>query len=162
MQKSIEAQRRDRMYQYLNIKAEYDYNLEKLARLENEQYIPAQRPSDGSKKVPGASDRMANAVARKIEYLDKIADDMERKSKEMNEIEDAIMALTDGLERRILTYRYIDGAEDEYRHHTWREVAKEVYGSDDESKVKLVSFAHGRALQHIKLDGKEVKNNDAD
>ena len=52
------------------------------------------------------------------------------------------------MEREVLRLRYIDGIG--YRHMPWKDVARRLYGDDDESQMQAVYRVHGRALQHIR------------
>ena len=141
--------KRDRLLQYIYIAGEYDDYCDQLARLENAQYIPAAVESDGSKHTNGGSDRMANAVLRRIEYEESIQDDMEKLTAEMKIIEEAVSNLKDGRERRLMRLRYITGSEDGRKHMKWPDVAIKLFGQDDEAQVASVWRIHRSALKHI-------------
>ena len=138
---------KERLRSYIFIRREVDNQLERLARLRNDELIPAIKQGDGSQRTAGHSDRMANAIIRRMAYEDKIADDMEQKMDEMDAIEEAVNSLADSQEREVLRLRYIDCTG--YRHTGWRIVAKKMYGDDDEAQLQMVYRIHGRALQNI-------------
>lgn len=152
MEKPITQIKKDRLLQYIYIKGEYEDYQDELARLENNQYIPAAKESDGSKKNPGASDRMANAVLRRMAYEESIAADMQRLEDEMASIERSVACLRDGLERRVLRMRYIIGSPEGRQHMAWRDIAIRIYGDDDDAQMQAVYRIHGRALQNIDLE----------
>lgn len=137
---------KERLKNYVYIRREVENQLERLERLKNEALIPAVRESDGSKHQ-GASDRMANAIIRRITYEEQIAADMEAKIAEMDEIRAAIDGLQDPQEREVLRMRYIDCRG--YHNTSWRRVAMQIYGDDDEAQLQSVYRIHGRALVHI-------------
>lgn len=146
--------RKERLQQYIYLKGEYEDYQEELTRLENNAYIPGQKESDGSKKNPGASDRMANATIRYMEYRDEVAPEMARIKEEMAEIESAITNLRDGMERRVMRLRYIHGEDGDVRDQMpWKKVALKIYKRFDEATEQAVHRTHGRALQNIKLEG---------
>ena len=62
---------RERLKNYAKTKRQVENQLERLARMKNEELIPALKMGDESKRNPGASDRMANAVIRRITLLRK-------------------------------------------------------------------------------------------
>lgn len=143
---------KERLSTYIYLLREVENQQERLIRMKNDELIPAQKESDGSAKTPGASDRMANAIVRRIKYEDEIRDDMERKLAEMEAIRTAIRSLSDPMEREVLRLRYMDGTG--YRRMGWRAVAENMYGSDDEAQLQAVYRLHGRALGSIsKIQG---------
>lgn len=158
--KSITQARKERLTQYIYIKGEYEDYEEELTRLENNACIPATKESDGSKKNPGASDRMANAAVKYMEYKAEVEPDMARIKAEMDTIKAAISGLRDGLERQVLRLRYIIGDTDENGEDVrdqmpWRKVSLRMFKSDDDAKLQIVYRIHGRALQNIDLEGLE-------
>ena len=124
---------KQRLYSYLGIKLDVESKLEQLARMKNDERIPAMKESDGSQRS-GVSDRMANAVARRLDYEARIMPVLE--------------SIPDPMERSVLYLRYIDG--DMYRHRKWPDIAERIYGDCDEAQIKAVHRLHGRALQSIK------------
>lgn len=145
---------RDRLQQYIYIKGEYDDYLDELTRLENNQYLPASRESDGSKKSPGASDRMVNAFIRYDEYRDSVSNDMRRIKKEMEAVEMAVSLLRDGLERRVLRLRYIIGDSSGRRQMPWRDVSMKIYGDDEDGHMQSIFSTHRKALDNIRIEDK--------
>ena len=63
---------KERLMRYRSLRMENENQLERLARLKNSEKIPAPKVSDGSQHTGGASDRMANAVIRRMEYEERI------------------------------------------------------------------------------------------
>ena len=57
---------------YLNLQRQVDNREDTLTRYENAQYLPAMPDSDGSKRTPGKSDRMANATVKYMEQKKKL------------------------------------------------------------------------------------------
>lgn len=142
---------RERLYNYSKIKRQVENQLERLVRMKNEELIPALKMGDESKRNPGASDRMANAVIRRITYENEIAASMEENLAEMDAVRAAIASLPDPMEQEVLSMRYIDC--EGYRHTPWRDVAIKIYGDDDESQIRAVHRLHRSAMDN--LCGKE-------
>lgn len=139
---------KDRLSAYVSLKMEIENQLERLARLKNDEKIPAMRESDGSKHTGGNGDRLEKAIIRRMEYEARVLPQIEAAQKEMQEIEDAISAVSDPMEREVLRLRYIDG---EYCHRlTWREVAMRLFGDDDDNHLLAVYRLHAKALRRIK------------
>lgn len=139
---------KERLAQYVSLKCEIENQLERLARLRNEEKIPAMRESNGSKHTGGNGDRLEKAILRRIEYEDQIFPQIEKAQKEMAVIENAVNSVSDPMEREVLRLRYLDG---EYcRLMPWREVALNLFGDNDESHMLAVYRLHGKALQRLK------------
>lgn len=138
---------KDRLRNYIFLRMEVENQLERLARMKNEELIPAQKESDGSKHSASASDRMANAVIRRLSFQDAIHDEMEQKLQEMEYIQDAISALEDPQEREVLRLRYIYG--EGCRYMPWREISEKLYGDADDRSIHATFRVHGRALYNI-------------
>lgn len=143
-----EPMTKSRLKNYIRLKKSVEIYEERLARLKNEEQIPAMRQSDGSKRGAGASDRMANAIVRRLAYEEKMQASMQRIAAEMDAIESAIDQLSDALEREVLRLRYIDG-DGECGYMPWKDVALTLYGDYDERLEKAVLRLHGRALQSV-------------
>lgn len=141
-----------RLYNYIRLKKRVENHEERIARMKSDEQFPGMRPSDGSKRNPGASDRMGNAVIRRMEYEARVADSIKAAEKEMDAIEAAVFGLDDPLESEVLQLRYIDG-DGAGRQMQWREVALNIYGDDDEKDLMAVYRLHGRALQSIRNGG---------
>lgn len=142
---------RERLYNYAKIKRQVENQLERLVRMKNEELIPALKMGDESKRNPGASDRMANAVIRRITYEEQIAASMEANLAEMDAVRAAIDAMSDPMEQEVLIMRYIDC--EGYRHTLWRDVALKIYGDDDEKQIRAIQRIHKSAVDN--LCGKE-------
>ena len=68
----VEPITKKRLMNSIHLRRENRNRLERLERLKNEELIPALRMGDGSQHTSGDSDRMANAVIRRMEYEDEI------------------------------------------------------------------------------------------
>lgn len=143
---------KERLARYLSLRRENENQLERLARMRNDEKIPAIRESDGSQHTPGGSDRMANAIIRRMEYEERVMPQIEANLQEMEIIEDAINSLPDPMEREVLRLRYIDGST--WRHLPWGEVALRLYGDNDEKYMKATFRLYQRALANIKSMGR--------
>ena len=139
---------KERLHKYIFIRREVENHLERLTRMKNQALIPARRDGDGSKHTTGSSDRMADAIIKRLIYEDETADKIEANLDEMDCIRGAIDSLDDPMEREVLRLRYIDGSG--YRYMPWKDVAVRLYGDDDEAQLRAVLRIHGRALQHIR------------
>ena len=142
---------RERLYNFAKIKKQVENQLERLVRMKNEEMFPALKMGDESKRNPGASDRMANAVIRRLTYEEQIEASMEENLAEMDAVRAAVASLPDPMEQDVLTLRYIDC--EGYRHTPWRDVAINIYGDDDESQLRAVHRLHKSAIDN--LCGKE-------
>lgn len=142
----IEA-KKQRLKKYLSLRKEIDNELERPIRMRNEEKIPAMKQGDGSKKTGGASDRMADAVVRRLAYEELKLPKIEANQAELDKIDRAIDDLPDPMERELLRMRYTDS--DTYRHRKWRDIAIMIYGDDEDRFLLAVSRMHNRALQHI-------------
>jgi hypothetical protein len=138
---------KDRLEKYISLRTEVDNQLDRLARMRSDEQFPTAKLGDEGRKVGGASDRMARAIIRRMEYEERILPQIEEAQAEMEAIEDAIDSLHDPLERDVLRTRYIDG--NYHRHTKWREVARIVLGDDDENRIRMAFRIHEQALKNI-------------
>ena len=92
---------------YQGLKFEYDTWAERLARMENDQYIPAMRMGDESKHSPSAYDRMGSATIRRLDFEDDSADKIAEIKAKIKAIEAAIKALPDPMHRGVLIQRWV-------------------------------------------------------
>ena len=141
---------------YQGLKFEYDTWFEQWARLDNQQYIPEMRPGDGSKRSPGASDRMANATIRRMEFENQTADEINRIKGQMQAIEAAINSLDDPMLRAILKQRYISG-DGSYKPKKWRHIAMVVRHEESEAAMMYVQRLHREAIN--KLEAMNIGKN---
>ena len=135
---------------YLNLQRQVDNREETLARYENATQLPAMPESDGSKHIPGRSDRMANATVRYMEQKNKLMPIIAACKAKMKAIEDAVYAIEDPLEQEVLILRYLEG-EDGYKHMRWKIVAMAMYSRDDEADIRRVHRLHGAALLSLTM-----------
>lgn len=142
---------KQRLASYIALRAEVENQLERLARLRNEEKIPALRMGDGAKSSGGTGDRMERAIIRRMEYEERVLPQIEAAQEEMAAIEAAIDSMPDPMEREVLRLRYIDG--EGYRLTPWKDVAVRVFGDADERHLLATYRLHGRALVNISLMG---------
>lgn len=138
---------KQRLASYRALRLEVDNQLDRLARLRNEEQLPAMRESSGAKSTGGSGDRMERAILRRMEYEERITPQIEAAKREMAAIEAAIDHVEDPLERECLRLRYISG--DSCHMTRWKDVAMAIYGDDDDKYILSVFRIHGRALQSI-------------
>lgn len=138
---------KQRLSQYIYLKMEVEHQEERIARMKREETIPALRIGDGSKHSPGTGDRMERAILRRMEYEEKVSEQLCSATEEMRKIEAAVDSLPDIQEREVLRLRYLDG--DGCRHTSWSDVAMALYKDNDEKHRTAVIRLHGRALQSI-------------
>lgn len=142
---------------YQGLKFEYDTWAERLARMENEQYIPAMRMGDESKHGPSAYDRMGSATIRRLDYEGETSEEIAEIKAKMKAIETAIKALPDPMHRGVLIQRYISG-HDGYKLKPWRAIAIQLYRRDDDADLKRVQRIHREALETLE-DITDEENN---
>lgn len=135
------------LLQYSYYKMQVENHLERLARMRANETIPAMKESDGSKRSPGGSDRMADAIIKRLDYVEKSAPRINAALDAMQYIEQAVDALPDQLEAEVLRLRYLDG--ERSKPMPWTEVATHIYGDCDDKHLLAIYRLHGRALQHI-------------
>lgn len=133
---------------YQGLKFEYDTWTERLARLENEQYIPAMRMGDESKHGPSAYDRMGSSTIRRLDFEGETSEEINTIKAEMKAIETAIKALPDPMHRGVLMQRYVFGGEG-YKLKAWKYIAIQLYRIDDEAAIKRVGRLHREALEKL-------------
>ena len=138
---------KQRLASYRALRLEVDNQLDRLARLRNEEQLPAMRESSGAKSTGGNGDRMERAILRRMEYEERVAPQIEAAKREMAAIEAAIDHVEDPLERECLRLRYISG--DSCRMMPWKDVAMAIYGDDDDKYILSIFRIHGKALQSI-------------
>lgn len=142
---------------YQGLKFEYDSWTERLARLENEQYIPAMRMGDESKHTQSAYDRMGAATIRRMEFEGETSDEIAAIKAKMKAIETAIKALPDPMHRGVLIQRYVNGF-DGYKLKPWRPIAVQLYRQDDDAALKRVQRLHREALESLEEITDEENN----
>lgn len=132
-----------RLERYTGLRLEVRIRLERLATL---QQMDRERPSP--------------CGSRSEEYARAIAPIVQANRREMAEIEAAVAALPDPLERNVLQMRYLqpssdpETGRDSCRHMLWSDIADRIYGNPYERGVKMVMGVHRRALEHLKSGSK--------
>lgn len=148
---------REWLKSYQGLKFEYDTWAERLARLENEQFIPSVRMGDESKHTQSANDRMGNATIRRLEFETETAADIAEVKAKIQAIETAIKALPDPMHRGVLIQRYVAGF-DGYKLTPWRHIAIQLYRDDDDAALKRVQKLHREALESLEEITDEENN----
>lgn len=139
---------KEKLMKYVSLRMEIENHLERLARMKQNERFPAMKDPDGSKHTSFGSDRMANAVLKRLDYEERVAPRLEANMREMDEIEAAINKLENPMEREVLWLRYIDG--DHCRLMPWTDVCDALYGASDKKYMLATYRLHGQALQNIK------------
>ena len=148
---------REWLRSYQGLKFEYDSWAERLARLENEQYIPEMRMGDESMHTQSAYDRMGAATIRRIEFESETSNEIADIKAKIKAIETAIKALPDPMHRGVLIQRYINGY-DGYKLKPWRSLAIQLYRQDDDAALKRVHKLHREALESLEEITDEENN----
>lgn len=143
----MEPVTKERLSRYISLKQENENRLERLARMKSAAEMPAQRDSDGAKHTGSSGERMARAIEAYLEYKEQIGPLVEANRREMAEIEAAVAALPDPLEREVLRLRYMDG--EHCRMLSWREVAWKIYGESNDAAVSRLKRLHKAAVKEI-------------
>lgn len=139
---------KEKLMKYGSLRMEIQNHLERLARMKQNEKFPAMKEPDGSKHTSFGSDRMANAILKRLDYEERVAPRIEANMREIDEIEAAINRLENPMEREVLWLRYIDAGT--CRLTPWSQVSIALYGSDDENFIRSVHRVHGQALQNIR------------
>lgn len=142
---------------YQGLKFEYDTWAERLARLENEQYIPAMRMGNESMHTQSAYDRMGSATIRRLEFESETSEEIAEVKAKMKAIDTAIKALSDPMHRGVLIQRYVAGF-DGYKLKPWRFIALQIYHKDDDAALKRVQKLHREALESLEEITDEENN----
>ena len=156
----MEPVTKERLSRYISLKQENENRLERLARMKSAAEMPAQRDPDGAKHTGSSGERMARAIEAYMEYEEQIGPLVEANRREMAEIEAAVSALPDPLEREVLRLRYlqpsfdIETGRDSCRLTLWSDIADAIYGNPYEKGIKMVLRVHRRALERLKSGSK--------
>ncbi len=127
-----------RLERYTGLRLEVRIRLERLAEL---QQMDRERPS--------------LCGSRSEEYARAIAPIVQANRREMAEIEAAVAALPDPLEREVLRLRYLEFSKDprtgkkSVRHITWKEIGRIVYGDGGKSGQKSAQRHLERAISYL-------------
>ena len=119
-----------RLEQYAGLRLELHNRLQQLARLQQ-----ADR------------DRPLLTGSRAEEYARRIAGTVQRNRRELAEVEAAVTALTDPIEREVLRLRYM--ASETCRPMPWAQVADNIMHRYDQAVLHFIHRAHKKALQHL-------------
>lgn len=106
---------------------------------------PSSTKMDGMPRSNFAVDRMAIAVARKIELEELIKRNLEKEHQEILELETAVQKLESPHEKMVIRMKYFDRIE-------WPEICKAIFGKHKDYEEKQESYMrrtfrlHGTAL----------------
>ena len=93
--------------------------------------------------------------SRSDEYAREIAPIVQANRREMAEIEAAVAALPDPLERAVLRLRYLEPSKDprtgknSIRRTAWKDISAVLLGNTREDGVRACLRFHGNALSHL-------------
>ena len=139
---------KERLKRYPALRMEMEKIEARLEVLRSEETIPPLRPGDGSKRTAGTGDRQERAIIRRMEYEERTAATISANKQEIRAIDKAVAALSDPLEREVITIHYIEV--DTYKPLPWRDVAIAMYGEDTEADLLRVHRLHSKALQSLR------------
>lgn len=129
---------KERLRQYTYLIKEIEAQKERLAQIEASLLHPKQSiRGDGMPHSNYAVDRMAIAIANKIELEEIIIKNIKKAQQEAAAIERAIQTLDNPLDRELMRLKYLDGL-------TWEEVAETLCKSR-----QWVTVLHGKILQKL-------------
>lgn len=143
------TQAKELLSRYLPLRLENENRREKLARLRSKAELPPHAESEGSHSGGPNAHRMENAVEAMIGYAEETKLILGANLAEMRRIERTVQEVGDPIEREVLRLRYLDS--ESVRPMRWREIARRIYGSDEEKDVRAVFRVHGEALESICL-----------
>lgn len=135
-----------RLKAYRDLQESIDFKTERLARMEDKlQSVGSQQISDMPRNPSGPGDRMAAAIARKVDLEAEIRQDIARERAEYEAIRMIAAAMPKADERTVIQLRYLDGAK-------WSEISEVLYQQRDDYKEKPEYYLrqtfkkHGTAL----------------
>jgi len=137
-----------RLKRYPALKMEMEKIEARLEVLKSEETIPPLRPGDGSMRTAGTGDRQERAIIRRMEYEERTAPTITANKQEIRAIDKAVAAISDPLEREVITIHYIEV--DGYKPLPWRDVAIVMYGEDTEADLLRIHRLHSKALQSLR------------
>ena len=100
-------------------------------------------------------ERPSPCGSRSEEYAREIAPIVQANRREMAEIEAAVAALPDPLEREVLRLRYLEPSKDprtgknSIRHTTWKDISAVLMGNTREDGIHACLRFHSNALSHL-------------
>lgn len=136
-----------RLQAYRDLQESIDFKTERLARMEERlESFSSQQISDMPRVSSGIGDRMAVAVARKIDLEEEVRQDIARERAEYEAIRMIAGTMERADERTVIQLRYLDGAK-------WDEISKVLYQQRDDFSEKSEDYLrqtfrkHGRAIR---------------
>lgn len=124
------SEAKKRLEQCLGLRLELHNRLQQLARLQQ---------ADRDRPLPTGS--------RAEEYVRRISGTVQRNRRELAEVEAAVTALTDPIEREVLRLRYM--VSETCRPMPWAQVAGIIIHRDNKAAICCVLRTQDRALQHL-------------
>ena len=135
-----------RLKAYRDLQESIDFKTERLARMADKlQSIGSQQITDMPRSPSGPGDRMAAAIARKVDLEAEIRQDIARERAEYEAIRMIAAAMEKADERTVIQLRYLDGAK-------WDEISEVLYQQRDDFAEKPDNYLrqtfrkHGTAL----------------
>lgn len=146
-----------RLAAFRDLQQTIDFKTERLERMAAKlTSIGSQQITDMPKAPSGPGDRMAEAIARKVDLEREIQQDIARERAEF----DAILLITKAMakpdEQIVIQLRYLDGAK-------WKEIAEALYQQRDDYEEKQDDYLrqtfrkHGTALLSFAAAEDEVR-----
>ena len=139
-----------RLRNYIPLQLEVYDQLERIERMRAAEQIPPMKESTGAAHTQGAGDSLERAILNRLAYQDKIEPVVNSHLDELEAIRAAIDARPDPMERTILRLRYIDM--EDCKQLGWKEVARRIYGDNDERHVRAAQRLHDKATEDIPED----------
>lgn len=136
---------RESLRKYKGWKMRVESDKEQIARARSAELFPAMRESDGSQHQTGTGDRMVNAANRRMELEEKLGPRIRATEKKIQAVDAVVESIDDPLEQEVLNLRYLfdDGS---VRLMKWKEVARRIYGDDEEKYLKAAQRLHDEAI----------------
>lgn len=135
-----------RLKAFMDLKESNDLKTERLARMEEKlESIGSQQISDMPRAPSGPGDRMADAIARKVDLEAELRQDVARERAEYEAIRMIAAAMPKADERTVIELRYLDGVK-------WGEISEILYQQREDFEDKVEYYLrqtfkkHGTAL----------------
>ena len=141
-----------RLEKFIDLMVQTENLDEQIRRMKSSEKFPSMREADGSSRQPGASDRMGNAIIKRLTLEEELNEKIDANKAEMDAIRKAIWSLEKPKEQTVLWSKYIDWVDEDgtIRNLHWNEVAFKLYRNDDEKDISRAKRLHNKALQNIR------------
>ena len=124
---------------------------ERVARMKSAEQFPSMKISDGSQHVASASDLTAQAIESRLEYVYSNECEIANLTAQVRAVEIVVNSISDSQQRQILRYRYMDA--EFCQNPRWNEIARKMYGTDQERFLQLCFRVHRVALESFERIG---------